>query len=103
MTCTTCGSIYGQLAKATSESKTPTWECVNGHRQPWGEDEPPLIKELVSLFAEFEAKNLQNAERPEWIEAVSKELVEAQDDVGELDEFMIACAIERHWRQGGGK
>lgn len=75
MTCNTCGTPYGEVAKDTSESR-PTWVCVNGHRQAWGEDV---------------------AERPAWIDRAAEDACgtflgcyELQDDFAEI--------IEKHWR-----
>jgi hypothetical protein len=58
---------------ATSDKKPPTWQCVNGHRQPWGEDV-----------------------RPAWIEA-------AQNDISRMFDMgcsgcLVGDIIERHWR-----
>lgn len=40
MLCRTCNTPSGEVDMSTSDKKPPTWVCANGHRQPWGDDEP---------------------------------------------------------------
>jgi hypothetical protein len=72
---------------STSDKKPPTWQCGNGHRQPWGEDAPVRQKHQRCLVCNDSRIIPGNGEyttepcpackdadvRPAWIEAAGAE------------------------------